>query len=111
MNEWQKLEARYASKKLYAKRKVLFNKQDKDDFVNYLIDSGAEIILEPKQSEAFRFRLNGELGIVYTKGSGNLLAHDIGYKYDCLNNKEQVQDAKSCRWSSKYYTSEFNYGW
>lgn len=111
MNEWEKLKSRYSSNKQYAKRKVLFNNQDKEDFVNYLINMGAEIILEPKQSESFRFRLNGDLGIVYTKGSGNLLAHDMGYKYDCSNNKEQVQEAILCPWSSKYKTSELGYGW
>ena len=82
-NEWDRLKARYWSKGAYAKRRVIEGfYSNKEDFVNFLVDEGAEIILEPKQSEEFRFRLNGELGIVYTKGSGNLLAHNMGIKYN-----------------------------
>lgn len=33
------------------------------------------------QDEILRFRLNGELGIVWCSGSGNLLAHDCALKW------------------------------
>lgn len=82
-SEWDRLKARYSSKGQYAKRKVIDGFfSNKDNFINFLVDQGAEIMLEARQSEEFRFRLNGELGIVYEKGSGNLLAHDMGIKYD-----------------------------
>ncbi|MCK4089821.1 hypothetical protein HCY66_06950 [Acinetobacter radioresistens] len=82
MSDWDSLRARYSSKGQYLNRKVLFNRTDFEDFSNWLVDQGAEVSSEPKQDEALRFKLNGELGIVYSKGSGNLLAHDLGYKYD-----------------------------
>lgn len=59
-NEWDRLKARYWSKGSYARRQVIFGFfSNKEDFINFLVDKGAEIILEPKQSEEFRFRLNG----------------------------------------------------
>ena len=88
-SEWERLKARYWSKGAYVKRQVIEGfYSNKEDFVNFLVDEGAEILLEPKQSEEFRFRLNGELGIVYTKGSGNLLAHDMGRKYDSVKSQK-----------------------
>ncbi len=80
-SEWRKLQARYKSVSQYSKRKVLSSKKDLEDFTNWLIDQGAEVLLNPCQHEALRFHLNNELGIVWTKGSGNLLAHDLGIQY------------------------------
>lgn len=81
-SEWRKLRARYKSITLYSKRRVLSSKKDLEDFTNWLIDQGAEVLLNPYQNEALRFYLNNELGIVWNKGSGNLLAHDMGIAYE-----------------------------
>lgn len=81
-NEWQKLRARYGSITQYQKRQVLTRKKDLEDFANWLVDQGAEILLNPCQHESLRFYLNNELGIVWNKGSGNLLAHDMGKAYE-----------------------------
>ena len=81
-NEWQRLRARYASISKYSKRQVLNNKKDLKDFANWLVDQGAEILLNPCQHESLRFYLKNELGIVWDKGSGNLLAHDMGKNYE-----------------------------
>lgn len=81
-NEWQKLRARYKSVRQYSSRRVLKSKKDLEDFANWLVDQGAEILLNPCQYESLRFYLNNELGIVWEKGTGNLLAHDMGIKYE-----------------------------
>ena len=100
MSEWDRLRARYSSKGQYLNRKVLFKRGDFEDFSNWLVDQGAEVLSEPKQDEALRFRLNGELGIVYGKGSGNLLAHDLGYKYDQYRGHDVTQhNAINMNWN------------
>lgn len=71
MNDWDELQARYSSKGQYKNRKVIFRMNDFEDFSNWLVDQGAEVLTDLKQDEALRFKLNGELGIVYGKGSGN----------------------------------------
>ena len=81
-NEWQRLRTRYESISKYSKRQVLNNKKDLEDFANWLVDQGAEILLNPCQHESLRFYLKNELGIVWDKGSGNLLAHDMGKAYE-----------------------------
>lgn len=81
-NEWQKLKARYSSIRKYTSRQVLTNKKDLEDFTNWLVDQGAEVLLNPCQHESLRFYLKNELGIVWIKGTGNLLAHDMGKVYE-----------------------------
>ena len=81
MDDWKKLRARYSSNNTYARRKVIGSSSNFDDFKNYIIDQGAEILMSPCQSEALRFYINGQIGVVYEKGSGNLVAHDLGIKY------------------------------
>ena len=80
-NEWKRLRARYESINKYSKRQVLRNKKDLEDFTNWLVDQGAEILINPCQHESLRFYLKNELGIVWDKGSGNLLAHEMGNVY------------------------------
>ena len=92
-NEWQKLRNRYGSINHYSKRQVLKSKKDLEDFANWLIDQGAEILLNPCQNEALRFYLNNELGIVWDKGSGNLLAHDMGNKYSSKQGHKQSKSS------------------
>lgn len=80
-NEWNVLRNRYSSKGQYEKRKVI-DCPNYEEFCDWLANKkGAEILATPCQSEALRFTLNGKLGIVYTKGSGNLLAHDLGIEF------------------------------
>lgn len=55
VNEWKKLRARYGSISQYSKRQVLSRKKDLEDFANWLVDQGAEILLNPCQHEALRF--------------------------------------------------------
>lgn len=81
MDDWKKLRARYSSNNTYARRKVIGSSSNFEDFKNYIIDQGAEILMNPCQSEALRFYINGQIGIVYEKGSGNLVAYDLGIKY------------------------------
>lgn len=85
-NEWKELRSRYSSAGQYSKRQVLTRRNDLEDFSNWLIDRGAEVLLNPCQHEVLRFYLKGELGIVWLKGSGNLLAHDMGIIYDMEQN-------------------------
>lgn len=87
MNDWEKLKARYNSKAAYTNRKVIDSRHDYEDFQDYLINTcGAEIQATPKQDEAMRFKMpDGELGIIYGKGSGNLTAHNVGMRY-CRDN-------------------------
>ena len=80
-SERRRLRARYSSINQYSKRQVLKSKKDLEDFANWLVDQGAEILLNPCQHESLRFYLNNELGIVWSKGSGNLLAHEMGNVY------------------------------
>lgn len=91
MNEWEKLKNRYGNKTTYKHRKVLVNRDDFEDFQDYLINvCGAEIQAVPKQDEALRFKLpDNNLGIIYGKGSGNLIAHNLGMRY-CRDNDIQM---------------------
>ena len=79
MNDWQKLRARYGSTNQYKKRVAALPSQI-EEFSNWLIDKGADVMTALAQDEILRFRLNGELGIVWCSGSGNLLAHDCALK-------------------------------
>lgn len=90
--EWNKLKARYTSGRQYSRRKVLLTRTDFEDFENWLIDQKADILATSIQDEALRFKLHGETGIIYEKGSGNLLAHNLGIKYYKDNGIEMPQD-------------------
>lgn len=87
MSDWDILKARYSSKASYTMRKVIDNRNDFEDFQDYLINTcGAEVLAKPKQDEALRFKMpNGDLGIIYGKGSGNCTAHNVGMRY-CRDN-------------------------
>lgn len=89
-NEWKRLKARYETTSGYENRKVLKSKEDFEDFTNWLVDMGAEILTGLKQDECLRFRMNGVLGIMWGKGSGNLLAHDMGITYYCANDNTDL---------------------
>lgn len=81
MNEWQILRSRYSSKRAYQRRRVLKSQNDLQDFENFVIDQGADVVAKPSQDEVLRFKFNGVFGIVWTTGTGNLLAHNFGEKY------------------------------
>ena len=81
MNEWQKLRSRYQSQRAYQRRRVLKSPNDLQDFESFVIDQGADVFAKPCQDEILRFKFNGVFGIVWTSGTGNLLAHDFGDKY------------------------------
>ncbi|WP_407411583.1 hypothetical protein [Acinetobacter sp.] len=80
MNEWQKLRARYPSKTQYLRRKAL-QPTHLEEFSNWLVDKGADVLTFKAQNEILRFYLNGVLGIWYTNGAGSLLMHDLGKQF------------------------------
>ena len=80
-NEWKVLKSRYATNTRYLNRKVLKTASDFEDFTNFIVDLGADILTNLKQDECLRFKYNGCLGIMWGKGSGNLLAHNLGARY------------------------------
>lgn len=81
MDDWKVLRKKFGSNRHYANRQVTRSGDDLEDFKNWLVDQGYEIKLHPCQSEALRFQKDGHIGIVYEKGSGNLLAHNLGVQY------------------------------
>ena len=80
-NEWEKLRSRYESKSSFRRRRVLKNLNDLPDFQNFIVDKGADVFAKPFQGELLRFNFNGVFGIVWTTGTGNLLAHDFSDAY------------------------------
>ncbi len=80
MNDWQILRSRYSSNRSYKNRLALLPSKF-EDFSNWLVDQGADVYSKTEQNELLRFRLNGQLGIWYESGSGNLLMHDLADKY------------------------------
>lgn len=80
MNDWQKLRARYGSTKQYKSRTAVMP-SELEEFTNWLIDNGADVMTNLAQDEVLRFRMNGEIGIVWRSYSGNLLAHDCADKW------------------------------
>lgn len=81
MDDWKVLRKMFTSNKHYADRQVTTTGDNLEDFKNWLVDQGYDIILKPCQAEALRFKKDGQIGIVYEKGSGNLLAHVLGVQY------------------------------
>ena len=76
LNDWQTLRNRYSSAGQY-KRRVALHPFYLADFENWLIDRNADVFADKEQYELLRFRLDGQLGIWYQSGSGNLLMHDL----------------------------------
>lgn len=81
MNDWVVLRKRYGSNRSYKNRKAL-PIYFLDEFKNWLVDIGADVYSKAEQNEILRFRYNGVLGIWYESGSGNLLMHDLGIKFE-----------------------------
>ena len=79
--EWGKLRARYGSNNQYARRQVLKSIGHIEEFKEWISSIGGEVLSDRMQYESFRFYIDGNLGIMYEKGSGNLLAHDLGIKF------------------------------
>ena len=104
MNEWEILKARYGSNRQYANRQIALCGSQWEDFQNYLIDLGADIFDLKIQNEKFRFKMNGKLGIVYEKHSGNLLAHDMAAEY----NRSINQDSMELYLKDQYYNKNQN---
>lgn len=80
MNDWQKLRARYGSKNQY-KNRVAVRQSEIEKFAGWLADNGADVLTSLAQDEILRFRMNGDIGIIWCSGSGNLLAHDCSTKW------------------------------
>lgn len=80
MNDWQILRMRYGSNRSYKNRIALLPSHF-EHFSNWLVDQGADVFSRTEQNELLRFKLNGQLGIWYESGSGNLLMHDLADKY------------------------------
>lgn len=76
LNDWQVLRNRYSSAGQY-KRRIALQPFYLADFENWLVDQNADVFANTEQYELLRFRLNGQLGIWYQTGSGNLLMHDL----------------------------------
>lgn len=87
MQDWKILKDRYPNNTRYKLRKVLVNSNDFEDFKDYLVNvCNAEVLAKPPQDEAMRFTMpDGQVGIVYGKGAGNLCAHNLGMRY-CRDN-------------------------
>lgn len=81
-SEWDILKARYGSNNQYKKRTV--SVYDWDDFEDYLHNMDYDIMTGYVQDVKFRFRCRktGNIGIIYTKRSGNLLAHNVCAEYN-----------------------------
>lgn len=103
MNDWEILKARYGSNRQYLNRSMSLCGDQWDDFKNHLVDLGADVFDLKIQNEKFRFKLNGELGIVYEKGSGNLLAHNMAAEFHRLIG----QDSMELYYKDQYY-AKFN---
>lgn len=105
MNDWEILKARYGSNRQYQNRSLSLCGSQWDDFKNYLVDLGADVFDSKIQNEMFRFRLNGELGIVYEKGSGNLLAHNMAAEFHRLIGQDSMElymkDQYYAKWNNK----------
>ena len=78
--DWELLRRRYPSGRAYKARTAL-SVIRLDKFSNRLVDQGADVFTKTEQHEILRFKLNGELGIWYQTGSGNLLMHDLADKF------------------------------
>lgn len=105
MSEWEILKARYESNRQYLNRSLSLCGSQWDDFKNYLIDQGADVFDLKIQNEDFRFKLNGSLGIVYEKGSGNLLAHNMAAEFHRLIGQDSMElylkDQYYAKWNNK----------
>ena len=80
LSDWELLRRRYPSGRAYKARTAL-SVIRLDEFSNWLVDQGADVFTKTEQHEILRFKLNGELGIWYQTGSGNLLMHDLADKF------------------------------
>lgn len=80
LNDWQVLRNRYPSTRAY-KNRIALRVSQQNDFSEWLVDQGADVFTDAEQYEILRFKLNGELGIWYQTGSGNLLMHDLADKF------------------------------
>ena len=80
LSDWELLRRRYPSGRAYKARTAL-SVIRLDKFSNRLVDQGADVFTKTEQHEILRFKLNGELGIWYQTGSGNLLMHDLADKF------------------------------
>ena len=83
MHTWKILKGRYSSNEKYRDRKVIRSPSDLEEFKDFIINScNCQILSRDFENEAFRFKRGKDIGIVYSRGGGNLLAHDLGMKYD-----------------------------
>ena len=80
LSVWELLRRRYPCGQAYKARTAL-SVIRLDEFSNWLVDQGADVFTKTEQHEILRFKLNGELGIWYQTGSGNLLMHDLADKF------------------------------
>jgi len=102
MNEWEELKLRYGSNRQYLNRNISISSSKIEEFKNYLIDCGADILLDFKKNEMFRFKLNGNLGIVYSKGSGNLLAHNMAAEFHRMIGQDSTELYLKDQYYSKF---------
>lgn len=91
MNDWDVLKARYGSNRQYKSRNISISNSQMEEFQNFLIDNGYDILTEKNQDEMFRFRKGRKIGIVYEKRSGNLLAHNMAAEFHRLVGQDSME--------------------
>ena len=107
MNDWEILKARYGSNRQYLNRELAICGSEKwEEFKNFLIDQGADILTRSIQNEKFRFKLSKKIGIVYENHSGDLLAHNMGAEFNRLIG----QDSTELYYKDQYYAKFDQYG-
>ena len=80
-SEWSRLRLRYATKSQYKNRKVIPHLEDIEDFIEFLLCNDCEEIPH-KPNELIRYVHKGKIGIMWKNGSGDLMTHDFGLKFN-----------------------------
>ena len=76
---WGILKKMYSTKRAYLSRQVTKNYiEDRPELLQWLVDIGFDVTYQPcGTNEQIRFKRGKHLGIIFSSGSGNLIAHEI----------------------------------
>jgi hypothetical protein len=91
MNDWDILKARYGSNRQYKSRTISISNSQMNEFKNFLVDCGCDVMTQSKQDELFRFKKGNEIGIIYERKSGNLLAHNMAAEFHRLIGQDSME--------------------